>query len=233
MTVPAPTTKCSGPGFSASSVSRLPSGFKAANGGAQADNGRDGFPAWRSVIDNDPERFGVSTTRAAGYKRGKRNYRLREIQGVRDRTCRRCPVTGAASVSGLPIRVRRLAALDLAGPTGALGRRGRLVRLEFVASATLGIALGAWFLAAGAPAWLAVWSLGIGVNYLALSAHGIELLRHPDHLYAELDGVDVRQELRRYSVSQLLLVMPFLVALAAAVQHAGNAFAARSTDGRS
>ena len=123
-------------------------------------------------------------------------------------------------MSGPPIRVRRLVALDLVGVTGAVGRRGRLVRLEFVASATLGMVLGAWFLAAGAPAWLGLWSLGVGVNYLALSAHAIGLLRHPDRLSAELDGLDLRNELRRYSGTQLLLVMPFIVAGAAAMQHA-------------
>ena len=67
-------------------------------------------------------------------------------------------------MNAAPINVQRLAALDLAGRTGQVGRRARLIRLEFVASAVLGLTLGAWLLAAGAPAWLGVWGLGIGVK---------------------------------------------------------------------
>ena len=89
------------------------------------------------------------------------------------------------------------------------------------------MALGAWLLAGGAPTWLGIWSFGIGVNYLSLSAYAIEFLRHPSHLEAELAGVNLRYEVRRYSTTQRLLVMPFLVAGAAAIQHTVNAFAAR------
>lgn len=122
-------------------------------------------------------------------------------------------------MNAAPINVQRLAALDLAGRTGQVGRRARLIRLEFVASAVLGLTLGAWLLAAGAPAWLGVWGLGIGVNYVALAAHAIDFLRYPEHLHAELRDVDRQSELRRYSATQLLLVVPFLIAGAAVRQH--------------
>lgn len=187
--------------------------------------GATDVPASRAVIDNDCDKFRVLTTWAPGDKRDKR---VATLHSIRPGSRRSYSVSIVPSVSGLPLRVRRFAALDLVGVTGAIGRRGRLVRLEFVASAALGLALGAWLLAGGAPTWFGVWSFGIGVNYVALSAYAIEFLRRPSHLAAELEGVDVRYELRRYSATQLLLVMPFLVAGAAAIQHTVSAFDART-----
>ncbi len=108
---------------------------------------------------------------------------------------------------------RRLAALDLVGARGTALRR-RLVFAEFVGSAVAGMALGGWFLTAGRPiAWfVGLWCLGVGVNYAALAAHALLLLR-PGRIATELAAVpDLKAEARRYGIGQLRLVIPFLVA---------------------
>ena len=49
--------------------------------------------------------------------------------------------------------------------------------------------------------------VGIGLNYVPLSAHALSL-RRPEALEAELEGVDVVRELRRYTFIQLWVVVP-------------------------
>jgi hypothetical protein len=76
--------------------------------------------------------------------------------------------------------------------------------------------LGVLALHAGQPL-LGVWLLGISVNYLPLAAHAVTLLP-PGRLEEELAGGGVRDQLSRASAAQILLVVPFIVALGAAIQ---------------
>jgi hypothetical protein len=108
--------------------------------------------------------------------------------------------------------VRRFAALDMYGTTGS-ARRRRIVVVEFALGAVGMILLGVVLTVHGAWLW-GLWLLGCGLGYGALAAHAVTL--YPSHrLEAELDGVDVVSELRRYSAAQLLLFVPGLVAVAA------------------
>ena len=107
------------------------------------------------------------------------------------------------------IDVRRLAAVDMHGTKGTR-MRARVIIGEFLFGAIAGPALGLSMLA-GAPG--VIWDLvglamvGIGLNYVPLSAHALSL-RRPEALEAELEGVDVVRELRRYTFIQLWVVVP-------------------------
>jgi hypothetical protein len=116
--------------------------------------------------------------------------------------------------------VRRLVAADMWGSRGTLTRR-RLIRIEFVAGAVACTGLGALVFAASSESWLwlvvGIWLLGAGINYVPLAVYAQSLSR-PGALEAELDGVDVRGELRRVGVQQLWIAVPFAVAIAAVRQ---------------
>ncbi len=107
--------------------------------------------------------------------------------------------------------VARFAALDLYGTKGT-PRRRRLVLTEFVGG-TLGIfALGGFLLSRGAWGW-GGWALGCALNYAALTVHAVRL-RRTGRLNAAVAGLDLVSELRRYSLAQVLLFVPGVVALA-------------------
>ena len=113
--------------------------------------------------------------------------------------------------------VRRLAALDMHGLAGTRLRRG-VILAEFIAGAVGCVVVGL-LTATRTPAWgwrvVGVWLAGIGVNYAVLTLQALSLSR-PGALDAELAGVDVGTELRRYTVLQLWIAVPLLlVALAA------------------
>ena len=113
--------------------------------------------------------------------------------------------------------VRRLAALDMHGAAGTRLRRS-IIRAEFVLGAVGGAGLGIWVAVAGTTVGSLVfgaWIAGVGVNYAAL-AWQAALLSRPGMLEAELAGVDLGRELRRYSVLQLWVVVPLLLAVLAA-----------------
>jgi len=115
--------------------------------------------------------------------------------------------------------VRRLAALDLHGVNGTHLRRA-VIAVEFVGSFALGVGFGAYLaVARSSPGWriFAACVAGIGLNYLSLALHALTLLRG-DALARELAGVDVRPELRRYSLLQFWIAVPLLVAVLALVQ---------------
>ena len=61
-----------------------------------------------------------------------------------------------------------------------------------------------------AGALLGVWLIGIGLNYLPLSAESLALSR-AGGLEAELASLDLGAERRRYTRRQFLLMAPFLV----------------------
>ncbi len=112
--------------------------------------------------------------------------------------------------------VRRFTALDMYGTAGTLRRR-RIIRAEFVIGCPALFLVTVMTLRGGHPL-LGGWLLGVAVNYLPLAAHSISLFP-PGRLEAELSNVDdVRSQLMRAGVIQVLLLVPFLVALAAAVQ---------------
>ena len=109
------------------------------------------------------------------------------------------------------VGVRRLAALDMWGTAGSLRRR-KVIRGEFLVGVigclglgTLALNSGGWMLALG------VWLVGAGVNYIPLAVEAMRLFR-PGALEAELQGLDVRLELRRAGMQQLWIAVPFAVA---------------------
>ena len=112
--------------------------------------------------------------------------------------------------------VRRLAAVDMHGAAGTQQRR-RLIRAEFAVGAAGGLALGLWAaITAATAAWqlFGAWVAGVGVNYAVL-AWQAALLSRPGALEAELAGVDVPGELRRYSYLQAWIFVPLLLAVLA------------------
>lgn len=109
--------------------------------------------------------------------------------------------------------VRRLAAADMWGTAGSLRRR-RLIRIEFIVGAVGCTALGVLSLVSGSG-WidvLGVWLIGVGINYVPLALQA-QSLSQPGALEAELDGLDLRSELRRAGVRQFWIAVPLTVAI--------------------
>lgn len=109
----------------------------------------------------------------------------------------------------LSMDVKRLAALDMWGTRGT-ARRRRIIVTEFIIGAIGGTAIGAWVMVAASRTGTEVfgaWIAAAALNYVPLSVYAIRLSR-PGALDAELAGVDTGRELRRYSVLQVLLVVP-------------------------
>jgi hypothetical protein len=99
---------------------------------------------------------------------------------------------------------------------GAAGtrRRRRLIGLEFFLGAIGCIGLGAFVLATGSG-WMilaGLWLIGAGINYVPLARHAQSLSR-PGALEAELQGVNLRPELRRAGVQQLWIAIPLAIAV--------------------
>ena len=105
--------------------------------------------------------------------------------------------------------VRRLAAIDMHGLHGT-SRRRRLVLAEFVSAAVALIVIGVTVVVAARAVTgrlVGCWMIGAGLNYVPLAVHAPRL-RRPSVLAAELEGVDVSGELRRYGVLQLSIFVP-------------------------
>jgi hypothetical protein len=114
--------------------------------------------------------------------------------------------------------VRRFTALDMFGTAGTLRRR-QIIVAEFVVGCPAVFVLAALVLRTG-PSLFGGWLLGVAFNYVPLAAHALSMFP-PGRLEAELAGMDaddLRGQLSRAGVAQLLLLVPFLVALAATVQ---------------
>jgi hypothetical protein len=107
--------------------------------------------------------------------------------------------------------VRRMAAIDMFGSRGTRFRR-RIVTVEFLAAPALAGVLGALFVVRGAPVLWSVELIGDGLNYVPLALHAIGL-SGATRLDAELAGVDIQRELRRYGPTSLLLFVPGLIFL--------------------
>jgi hypothetical protein len=106
--------------------------------------------------------------------------------------------------------VRRLTAIDMHALEGTALRR-RIIIAEFIAGAASGILIGAFLVLAGGAvsAILGLYAIGVGANYVPLAAHALSL-RDPADLEAELRGVDLRAELRRYTGWQFYVFVPLL-----------------------
>lgn len=113
--------------------------------------------------------------------------------------------------------VRRLAAIDMYGTRGTVRRR-RIILVEFLFAVVVMPVLGVVFLIVsdgGTGRLFGAWLIGSGLNYLPLALYAIRLSR-PGALDAELAGVEIRPELRRYSLLQLWIMVPLaLVGFAA------------------
>ena len=109
------------------------------------------------------------------------------------------------------VDVERLAAVDLWGKEGRPLRR-RLITLEFLVGIVLPMVLGSLCLTAraGFTRVMGAWLVGIALNYVPLAFHAVRLSRR-GALEAELAGVDVGSELRRYSRLQFVIAIPLAV----------------------
>ena len=110
--------------------------------------------------------------------------------------------------------VRRLAAVDMHGGRGRPAR-AFVITAEFLFGAVVGPLFALFMIVtAASPGWKAagVVLLGVGLNYVPLARRALEL-RAPGALDAELEGVDVKDELRRYSVAQFWVCVPLAVVL--------------------
>lgn len=116
------------------------------------------------------------------------------------------------------IDVRRLAALDMHGARGTLRRR-RVILAEFSLGVVGAAALGIWLLTWGGIAGIVfgICLLGLAANYLPLTVHVVALWRS-EALHAELEGVDLRAQLRHYTRAQVWVLVPFWIAGLAIVQ---------------
>jgi len=122
------------------------------------------------------------------------------------------------------VDVRRLAALDMHGLAGSSLRR-RFILAEFVLGAAGCVVVGLLTASrASGAGWrvFGVWLAGIGVNYVALAVHAVSLSRSGTH-EAELAGVDVASELRRYTYLQAWTAVPLLLAALTLLQVRGRA----------
>ena len=112
--------------------------------------------------------------------------------------------------------VRRLAAIDMYGTKGKRLRR-RLVLVEFVAVVLVCFFLSALLILKGdsvALIIIGIWIALLGANYVPLAIYAIDFSRG-SRLLEELKAVDIRQELRYYSVAQFWVLVPLLFVLLA------------------
>ena len=130
---------------------------------------------------------------------------------------------GQATVGKAVMDVRRLAALDMHGRHGSVRRR-RLILAEFVLAAIDVPLLGLAILRASSSApqvLLGAYLIGVGLNFVPLALHAISLAR-AGRVDAELAGVDVSAELRRYTTRQLFIGIPMLVLILGTAQAAAS-----------
>jgi hypothetical protein len=120
------------------------------------------------------------------------------------------PSTREPTTAPSGMDVRRLAAVDMYGAAGSLRRR-RIIVTEFVLGATVGPLLGLLVLLSGPSLLMAafgLWVLTACLNYVPLAIHAVGFLRSPARFGTELEGVDVRAELRHYTVAQVWVFVP-------------------------
>ena len=98
------------------------------------------------------------------------------------------------------------------GANGTVRRR-RVILAEFLLGTVTLLAFGAGLLIQ-ASGWagrgFGLWMVGAGLNYAPLALFALELSR-AGVLEDELAGVDTGEELRRYSILQFWVLVPFAV----------------------
>jgi hypothetical protein len=112
--------------------------------------------------------------------------------------------------------VRRLAAIDMYGAKGKLFRR-RLVLVEFVAAMPVCLFLSSFLILNGdsvALVIIGIWIALVGANYAPLAIYAIDF-SWGSRLFEELNAVDVRREMRYYSMAQFWVLVPLLFVLLA------------------
>jgi hypothetical protein len=105
--------------------------------------------------------------------------------------------------------VRRLAAIDMHGGAARPARRQLILGQYLLGLSVMG-AIGVWMVtSADAPGWwiFGAWFVGVALNYAALVAHAVDLYR-PGVLEAELAGVNIYAQARRYIRLQLWILVP-------------------------
>ena len=107
------------------------------------------------------------------------------------------------------MNVRRFAAIDMHGLADSASRR-KFILLKFILGAILSLILGVFvFITADSLFWtvFGLWLIGIGFNYVPLAMYGISFTR-PGALRRELAGVDIPDELRKYTGLQIWVFLP-------------------------
>ncbi len=115
------------------------------------------------------------------------------------------------------INIRKLAAVDMAW----LGTR--VILAEYGLGIVVPLALGAWSLrpvlsgqaAIGWQAVLGGWLVGIAVNYIPLFVYAA-VIAHAGT--AKLEGNPELARARRYGAQQVMILVPFMVAIVALLQ---------------
>ncbi len=122
-----------------------------------------------------------------------------------------------------PVDIRRLTAVDMYGSNGSRLRR-TVITTEFLLGATTGPAIGLLvaFMSPGLGWQLfGAYIAGACLNYVPLSLHSFRLL-HRSALEDELAGLDIGEELGRYTKLQFWLVVPLLFDVIAIPQAFGR-----------
>ena len=113
-------------------------------------------------------------------------------------------------MEGTFMSVRKLVALDM------LLHGQRLILLEFAIGTPVMIAFGLFVISRGSPP-VGAYFLSLGINYLPLLIYALGF-RLRGATVAELNQNEKRAYARRYGAQQLLLLVPFAVALLASAQ---------------
>jgi hypothetical protein len=120
-------------------------------------------------------------------------------------------------VEGRIINVRKLVALDITlhGP--------RFILAEFGVGTPVILGVGLLLLEYGDPEFLGLYLLLTGVNYLPLLAYAVMISRAGTaRMEVEDDLARDKHYVRKYSVQQLLIFVPFAILLLAAIQQLRN-----------
>ncbi|MDX6622152.1 MAG: hypothetical protein QOE75_84 [Solirubrobacterales bacterium] len=90
--------------------------------------------------------------------------------------------------------------------------RRRVIIAEFLLAAVGGLGVGLYLLlgvGGTVGTILGLYAIGVAANYVPLAIHALSL-RRPARLREELRGVDLRGELRHYTLAQFWVFVPLL-----------------------
>jgi hypothetical protein len=127
---------------------------------------------------------------------------------------RRIRRRGVSAMTGFD--VEQLVAIDMHGARGSALRR-HLVQVEFPLAVVLAAAIGGYLLSRGGTAgWISgLWLFGIAANYVPLTYYAVQLSRRGRLAAAVAALDDLAAASRYYSIAQLRLLVPYLVAVLA------------------